>query len=106
MSSKKKSKPSFEVPAVVDSGGESGWVYRSDEEALAEAESPGTPPETSMEILLEEVEERVLATREDAGASLALAMAAMAQVISLGVIVMTIPFAMTLRAIESLNDRD
>src|SRR5260221_332460 len=29
MSSKKKSRPLFEVPVEIGSGGESGWVYRS-----------------------------------------------------------------------------
>src|SRR5712691_4799978 len=39
MSSKKKSKPLFEVPVEIGSGRESGWVYRS---GTAEKEAPQT----------------------------------------------------------------
>ena len=88
MTTKKKSRPLFEVPAEVEAGAQSGWVYRSG----AEVESAGH---------YEGV--------EDAGieaaslATFSLAVATMAQALALGMAIAALPWTMGLRTVKSLT---
>ena len=100
MSQKKKSKPSFEVPSDVDSGGQSGWVYRSDGDSEEVAEVVGAL-EPGVEAAGESLEDATLAADV-----LAMALATMAQAFTFSVLVATLPFAMGLRAIESVSGED
>jgi hypothetical protein len=86
MTTKKKSRPSFEVPAEVESGAQSGWVYRSGE---------GPKPVSSIEPDLLEAESAATAT-------LAMAMAAVAQAVVLGMTLVAIPWTMGLRTLRTL----
>jgi hypothetical protein len=86
MTTKKKSRPSFEVPAEVESGAQSGWVYRSGE---------GPEPVSSIEPDLLEAESAATAT-------LAMAMAAVAQAVVLGMTLVAIPWTMGLRTLRTL----
>jgi hypothetical protein len=89
MTTKKKSRPLFEVPAEVESGAQSGWVYRS-----------GEGPETLS---------RIEPASREAGpsipamsvATLSLALAAMTQTLVLGMTIAAIPWTMGLRALQS-----
>jgi hypothetical protein len=85
MSSPKKPKPSFDVPAEVESAADSGWVYRSEKE-------PG------------EAQPTLMAT--EPAAIMSLAFAVMAQAITLGGMIATIPLALTLRTIEVIERPD
>jgi hypothetical protein len=86
MTTKKKSRPSFEVPAEVESGAQSGWVYRS-----------GERPEP-----LSRIEPDSLEAESAATATLAMALAAIAQVMVLGMTIAAIPCTMGLRTLQSL----
>ena len=89
MTTKKKSRPLFEVPAEVESGSQSGWVYRSS----AGAETVSTIEMSSLDA--------------DAGipamsvATLSLALAAMTQAVVLGVTIAAIPWTIGLRTLQS-----
>ncbi len=47
MPSKKKSKPSFDVPEDLQTAPQAGWVYRSDKEAASAAKKPEEKPAAS-----------------------------------------------------------
>jgi hypothetical protein len=83
MSSRKKLRPSFDVPAEVESGGDSGWVYRS-------AKPAAEPPETRL--------------ANEPAPVIAFALAAMSQAMTFGIMVAMIPFAITLRTLRSLRE--
>ena len=100
MTQKKKSKPSFEVPSDVDSSGQSGWVYRSDRDTEEVAEVVDTS-EPGAEAAGESLEDATLAADV-----LGMALATMAQAFTFSVLVVTVPFAMGLRAIESVSGED
>ena len=88
MPTKKKSKPSFNIPDDTGSGRDSGWVYRSaaEEEEL-------------------EVEENDLAeTSLRSASSLSSAVTAMMQVITLTMSVATIPLVIGLGALGAIAD--
>lgn len=89
MPSTKKPKPSFDVPAEVASVGDSGWVYRSEKETVSEA--VGILPS---------------AFPSEPAAMMSLAFAVMAQAITLGGMVATIPLAITLRTLQALDSND
>jgi hypothetical protein len=86
MTTKKKSRPLFEVPAELESGAQSGWVYRSGASAEAVSKVPGADSSISAE----------------SAAALALALAAIAQVMVLGVTIAAIPWTAGLRTLQSL----
>jgi hypothetical protein len=90
MATKKKSKPSFEVPVEVESGAQSGWVYKSGASAepvlgigLASPEADADIPAMSM-------------------ATLSLTLAAVTQALVLGMTIAAIPWTMSLRTLQSL----
>jgi hypothetical protein len=85
MSSPKKPKPSFDIPADVESVADSGWVYRSEKE-----------PEEAPPVL----------RLSEPGAVMSLAFAVMAQALTLGSMVATIPFALTLRTLQVFDQSD
>lgn len=88
MTSKKKSRPMFEVPEALESGAQSGWVYRSG----AEVESAAN------------VEEAEKAGIEAASlATFSLAVAAMAQALALGMAIAALPWTMGVRTVKSLT---
>ena len=89
MTTKKKSRPLFEVPVEVESGSQSGWVYRSGADA-------------------EPVPRIVMSSgAADAGipamsvATLSLALAAMTQAVVLGMTIAAIPWTIGLRTLQS-----
>jgi hypothetical protein len=86
MPTKKKSKPSFNVPADIGSGRDSGWVYRSasEEEDLELEEND--EPETGLRTAF----------------SLPSAIAAMMQVATLSLSVATIPLVIGLGALGAI----
>jgi hypothetical protein len=88
MTTKKKSRPLFEVPAEVDSAAQSGWVYRSGE---------GTQPVSRVQssgIVDSDIPAMSVAT-------LSLAMAALTQAVVLGMTIAAIPWTIGLRALQS-----
>ena len=87
MTTKKKSRPSFEVPAEVESGAQSGWVYRSGE---------GPEPVSTLET------ETAVQVESAAAATLAMALAAVAQAVVLGMTLVAIPCTMGVRTLKSL----
>jgi hypothetical protein len=100
MSQKKKSKPSFEVPSDIESSSQSGWVYRSDEET-EEVVAVIETFESGAEVAGEGPEDATLASDV-----MALALATMAQAVTFSVLIVTVPFAMGLRAIESVGSKE
>lgn len=91
MSSKKKPRPLFEVPADMESGGESGWVYRS-AGRTERAEAPPSGAEMSG------------ASMMDSGAAvLALGLTAIARTMVLGLTIATIPLTLSVRALRSFT---
>ena len=92
MTTKKKSKPLFEVPAEVEAGAQSGWVYRSgvDEEPVRNAEPSSRQAHTSV--------------RNQSAVTLALALAA--QVMVLGMTIVALPWTIGLRTLQSLAEPD
>jgi hypothetical protein len=90
MTTKKKSRPLFEVPAEVESGSQSGWVYRSgaDAEPVPRIDEPSSL---------------------DAGAGIpamsvatvSLALAAVTQAVVLGMTIAAIPWTIGLRTLQS-----
>ena len=92
MTTKKKSRPTFEVPAEVDSGAQSGWVYRSGE---------GSEPVSRIKTRSREADTGVQAEFA-ATSTLALALTAIAQVMVLGMTIAAIPWTMGLRTLQSL----
>jgi len=98
MSSKKRSRPLFEVPVEIGSSRESGWVYRSDagkEEPPHHEEPPrGAYMDTNPELGLV-----TLGTQ-----ACALAMATAATTFLLSVTMAALPFTISFRVLDSLND--
>jgi hypothetical protein len=88
MTTKKKSRPLFEVPAEVESGAQSGWVYRSG----AEEESGPAPA-----MVFDVVDSSVAAA---SAATIALAFATFAQGLALGMTIAALPWTMGLRTIK------
>jgi hypothetical protein len=85
MPSKKKTRLLFEVPAESGPGTQSGWVYRTEAEpsaSTADSDIYGMSAET-----------------------MALTMAAMAQVFALSITLAAIPFSIALRALGALARR-
>jgi hypothetical protein len=91
MTTKKKSRPLFEVPAEVDSGAQSGWVYRSgaDVESVPRADTSLGAADTSV--------------RATSAATVALTIAAFAQALMLGMTVAALPWTMGVRALRSFT---
>jgi hypothetical protein len=85
MPSKKKSKVLFEVPADVESGADSGWVYRSERDSAAGPEGADTGIGAASATVL------------------ALAIATMAQFMVLGITIGATPWTIGLRALRSLD---
>lgn len=85
MSSKKKPRPLFEVPADIETGRESGWVYRSG----GDVEHPKS------------TREEVSAT--SGTSALALGFAAIAQTMVLGLTIATLPLTIGLRALRAFT---
>jgi hypothetical protein len=94
MTTKKKSRPLFEVPAEVESGAHSGWVYRS---------GAGAEPTLRVETSSRGAGASIAAQSVD---TLALALAAMSQVVALGMTIAAIPLTMGLRALRGLAKAD
>lgn len=78
----------FEVPEALESGAQSGWVYRSG----AEAESAAK---------YEEVENAGIEAASLA--TFSLAVAAMAQALALGMAIAALPWTMGLRTVKSIT---
>ncbi len=91
MTKKKKSRPLFEVPAEVESGAQSGWVYRS---GLEEAPLP------RVEVSSGDTELSIPAMSV---ATLSLTLAAMTQAMVLGMTIAAIPWNMGRRTLRSLT---
>jgi hypothetical protein len=92
MTTKKKSRPLFEVPAEVEAGAQSGWVYRSgaDEEPARRAKSSS----------------RQAASSVPAESAVTLALALAAQVMVLGMTIVALPWTIGLRTLQSLAKPD
>ena len=106
MSSKKKSRPLFEVPAEIGSGRESGWVYRS---GTPEKEAPQTEaPEK------ERPRKERPAPRESSGAdigaesaqTLAMAFATLARSFVLAMTIAAMPMTLGFRALKWVASAD
>jgi hypothetical protein len=80
MSSRKKPRPLFEVPADIDGERESGWVYRSE----SREQSGGSIIDTG-------------------STALALGVAAIAQTMMLGLTIAAIPMTLGIQALQSLT---
>jgi hypothetical protein len=89
MTTKKKSRPLFEVPAEVESAAQSGWVYRS---------GAGAKPVARIEPSSHEADAGIPAMSV---ATLSLALAAMTQAVVLGMTIAAIPWTMGLRTLQS-----
>jgi hypothetical protein len=89
MTTKKKSRPLFEVPAEVESGAQSGWVYRSGADVESVSRIEISSPKAEADISAMSV------------ATLSLAMAAMTQAVILAMTVAAIPWTMGLRTLQS-----
>ena len=95
MPSKKKTRLLFEVPAETGPGAQSGWVYRSETDR---EESPGFES-------AEDAEE--LDVFGMSAETVALSMAAMAQIFALSITLAAIPVSIALRALRTLaRERD
>jgi hypothetical protein len=92
MTTKKKSRPLFEVPVEVEAGAQSGWVYRSgaDEQPARRAKSSS----------------RHAGAREPAESAIALALTLAAQVMVMGMTLATLPLTIGLRTLQSLAKPD
>jgi hypothetical protein len=88
MTTKKKSRPLFEVPAEVEPGAQSGWVYRSgvEEDSGPAAEAIFDVADTSIGAA--------------SAATIALALAAFAQGLALGMTIAALPWTMGLRTLK------
>ena len=94
MSSKKRLRPLFEVPADIESAGESGWVYRSN--GHAEKTHHYQP-----------VQQESFSSITDSGAiTLALGMAAVAQALMLGMTIAAIPWTYSLRTARAIAESE
>jgi hypothetical protein len=89
MTTKKKARPLFEVPVEVESGAQSGWVYRS---------VAGAEPLPRVETISGAAEADIPAMSM---ATLSLAVAAMTQAVVLGMTIAAIPWTMSLRTVQS-----
>ena len=92
MTTKKKSRPWFEVPAEVEAGAQSGWVYRSgvDEEPARRSQPRSRQAHTSV----------------PAESAVTLALALAAQVMVLGMTIVALPWTIGLRTLQSLAKPD
>src|ERR1700737_4086433 len=88
MTSKKKSRPMFEVPEALESGAQSGWVYRSGADVESEAGYESVDGAS--------VQAASLAT-------FSLAVATMAQALALGMAIAALPWTMGLRTVKSFT---
>jgi hypothetical protein len=88
MSTTKKPRLSFDIPADVGSGRDAGWVYRSDAAAAPATATIEEEPETS----------------NGAVPSLSLALRAMVQMATLTMAVATIPLTIGMRVLGVLAD--
>ena len=96
MSSKKKPRPLFEVPVDIESGRESGWVYRSDEPPRRAPRESRTP--TNVEGEREETGGSIV----DLGARvLAVGLSVAGQALVLGVKIATMPWTLGWRVFRS-----
>ncbi len=101
MSSKKKSRPLFEVPVEVGSGRESGWVYRS-----------GTPEKEGPQAEAPEKERAAPRESSEAGIGaesmhvLTLALTTLAHTFSLAFRISVMPMTIGIRALRSLARAD
>jgi hypothetical protein len=88
MATKKKSRPLFEVPAEVEAGAHSGWVYRSgvDEEPVRRAQSSSRQADTSVP--------------PESAVTVAWALAT--HVLMLGMAIVALPWTIGVRTLESL----
>jgi len=93
MSSKKKLRPLFEVPADIESAGESGWVYRSNGHA-----------EELRHHHHHQASQEVWSVVDSGAVTLALGMAVMAQALMLGLTIATIPWTYSLRTARALAE--
>lgn len=91
MTQKKKPTLSFEVPEEVNSAAGSGWVYRSGDEEVDTLEPSAEAADVNLD------------ASGAAAEALETAFFGMARIVTLGVLVVTIPFAMGLRMIGSLT---
>jgi hypothetical protein len=104
MSSKKKPRPQFEVPADIESGGESGWVYRSGTHAANSGHVHAEEPREERvrrpsRARAEETRTEGSATVVDSGtAAFFMGFAAIAQAVALGMTIAVLPFTMGMRA--------
>jgi hypothetical protein len=88
MSSKKKSRPLFEVPVEIGSGGESGWVYRS---GAPEKEAPPSSESSEKSIAAESMH------------VLTLALTTLAHSFSLALRISVVPMKIGMQALRSLT---
>ena len=95
MPSKKKTRLLFEVPAETGPGAQSGWVYRSEPDR---GESP------RFESAEDAADSDIFGMSAE---TVALSMAAMAQVFALSITLAAIPLSIALRALRTLaRERD
>lgn len=95
MSSKKRSRPLFEVPADIESSGESGWVYRSN----------GHADEKAHHRQRESTLEESCSSLVDSGAiTLALGMAVAAQALMLGLTIAALPWTYSVRTVRVIAE--
>ena len=101
MSSKKKSRPLFEVPVEIASGRESGWVYRSGtpEQEAPQGEAPKPGPKRERPAPRESI---VTDVGAESAHTLALAIATLAHGFVLAVTIASIPMTIGIRALKSL----
>ena len=98
MSSKKKPRPQFDVPADIESGGESGWVYRSGNHGVNSGHAHFDEPREPY-VRPEPIRPEGSATVVDSGtAAFFMGFAAIAQAMALGMTIAVLPFTMGLRA--------
>jgi hypothetical protein len=90
MTTKKKSRPLFEVPAEVESAAHSGWVYKSGADAEPVHRIGPRSSEADADIPAMYI------------ATLSLTLAAMTQALVLGMTIAAIPLTMSLRTLQSL----
>jgi hypothetical protein len=91
MTTKKKSRLLFEVPAEVESSAQSGWVYRSGAAAEPRQRVETHPHEAGASV------------PANSGSALGLALAMVAQAVVLGMTFAAIPWTMGLQALQSFT---
>ncbi len=93
MPSKKKTRLLFEVPAETGPGAQSGWVYRSEPVREESPRSESAEDAADSDIFGMSAE------------TMALSIAAIAQVFALSITLATIPLSIALRALGALAQR-